>query len=40
MLFSNIVGAELEALRANAPVELVFEDVTKDFTLPKFRLVD
>ena len=36
-LVSNIVGSSPEELRCDAPVEVVFEDVTEDTTLYKFR---
>ena len=39
-LVSNIVGCTLEELRCDAPVEVVFEDVTENMTLYKFRLVE
>ena len=40
-LMSNIVGADADPakLRCDAPVEVVFEDITEEITLPKFRLV-
>lgn len=39
LLYSNMVGARFEDLRADMPVEVVFEDVDDSFSLPKFRLV-
>ena len=36
-LFSNPVGVEASSLRINMPVEAVFEDITSDVTLLKFR---
>jgi uncharacterized OB-fold protein len=36
-LFSNPVGVAPMALRIGSPVEAVFEDVTPDITLLKFR---
>lgn len=36
-LFSNPVGIETTALRIGLPVEAVFEDITPDITLLKFR---
>ena len=36
-IVSNIVGVKNEGLRIGMPVEVVFEDVTTDITLPKFR---
>ncbi len=36
-LLTNVVGCRVEDLRAGLPVEVVFEDVTPDVTLPKFR---
>jgi hypothetical protein len=40
-LMTNLVGVEPdpEKIRCDAPVEVVFEDVTDEITLPKFRLV-
>ncbi len=38
-MYSNIVGARFEDLRADMPVEVVFEDVDDVISLPKFRLV-
>lgn len=34
---TNIVGCEPEAIRAGMAVEVVFEDIGGDVTLPKFR---
>ncbi|MGE0383182.1 MAG: Zn-ribbon domain-containing OB-fold protein [Gammaproteobacteria bacterium] len=39
-MYSNVVGARYEDLRADLPVEVVFEDVDGTVALPKFRLVD
>jgi len=38
---SNLVGVEPDPakLRVDMPVEVVFEDVTDEITLPKFRPV-
>ncbi len=36
-LFSNPVGVEAGSLRIGMPVEAVFEDVTSDVTLLKFK---
>ncbi len=36
-LFSNPVGVEARALRIGMPVEAMFEDVTPDVTLLKFK---
>ncbi|HZS00174.1 MAG TPA: Zn-ribbon domain-containing OB-fold protein [Chloroflexota bacterium] len=36
---SNIVDCPIEDIRVGMPVEVVFEDVTDDCTLPKFRPV-
>lgn len=40
-LMSNIVGTDPDPakLRCDAPVEVVFEDITPEITLPKFRMV-
>ena len=34
---SNLVDCRIEDIRAGMPVEVVFEDVTEQFSLPKFR---
>ena len=39
-LLSNIVGCAPDALRIGMPVEVVFEDVTAEVTLPKFKPAD
>ena len=36
-LLSNIVGIGPERLRCDMPVEVVFEEITSDISLPKFR---
>ena len=36
-LMTNIVDVNPEALYIGMPVEVVFEDVTEEITLPKFR---
>jgi uncharacterized OB-fold protein len=36
-LVSNIVGCRPEQVTCDMPVEVVFEDVTPEVTLPKFR---
>lgn len=40
-LMSNIIGTDADPaqLRCDAPVEVVFEDITPEITLPKFRMV-
>jgi len=38
-LVSNLVGCPPGEIRADMPVEVVFEDVTPEVTLPKFRPV-
>ena len=38
MIFTNIDGAAWDDLAVGAPVEVVFEDVTDEVALPKFRL--
>ena len=37
-MYSNIVGASYDRIRIGAEVEVVFEDVTEEITIPKFRL--
>jgi uncharacterized OB-fold protein len=39
-LVSKIVRCTLEELRCDAPVEVVFEDVTDDTTLYKFKILE
>lgn len=39
ILFTNIVGARYEAIKIGLPVEVMFEDVTEDISLVKFKLV-
>jgi uncharacterized OB-fold protein len=36
-LVSNLVDCPVSDIRAGMPVEVVFDDVTPDVTLPKFR---
>src|SRR6266568_1478261 len=36
---SNLVDAAPEAIKVGLPVEVVWDDVTDEVTLPKFRLV-
>lgn len=38
-MLSNIVGCDLDALRCDMPVEVTFERLNDEFTLPKFRPV-
>lgn len=38
-IVSNMVDCDPEVLEIGMPVEVVFEDVTDEITLPKFRLV-
>jgi hypothetical protein len=37
-MISNVVGAESEQLSIGAPVELVWEDMSADLAIPRFRL--
>lgn len=39
LFLTNIVGCRNEEIRVGMPVEVVFEDVTEEVTLPKFRPV-
>ena len=39
-MMSNLVESDLEKVRCDLDVEVVFEDVTHEFTLPKFRLIN
>lgn len=36
-LLTNLVGIENDAIRTQLPVEIVFDDVTSEITLAKFR---
>lgn len=36
-MLSNVIGCAWDAMRVGMPVEVVFEDVTPEATLPKFR---
>lgn len=36
-MFSNVVECSNDAIRVGMPVQLVYEDVTDEITLPKFR---
>ncbi len=36
-LLSNLVGIAPDRIRCDMPVEVIFEDITPDATLPKFR---
>jgi len=38
-LTSNMVDCKIEDIEAGMPVEVVFEDVTNEVSLPKFRPV-
>ncbi len=38
-LLTNLVDCKVEAIDIGMPVEVVFDDVTEEITLPKFRLV-
>ncbi|MCL0101836.1 OB-fold domain-containing protein [Dehalococcoidia bacterium] len=39
LMFSNIVGSNFEEMRPGTPVEVVFDDVTDEVALPKFKIV-
>jgi len=36
-LVTNLVQCKIEDIEVGMPVELVFDDVTEEITLPKFR---
>ena len=36
-ILSNIIDSDPNALRCDMPVEVVWEDITEEFSLPKFR---
>ncbi len=39
LILTNIVGIKNEDLRVGLPVEVIFDDVTEEVTLPKFKPV-
>ena len=39
-LINNAVGVDADGLRVEMPVEVVFEDISEDVTIPKFRPAD
>jgi len=39
-ILTNLVDCHIEDIAIGIPVEVVFEDVTEEVTLPKFRLID
>jgi uncharacterized protein len=39
LLMSNVIGCNNEDLHIGMPVEVVFEDINEEITLPKFRPV-
>ena len=38
-MLTNIIGCEPDEVQCNMPVEVVFEKLNDEFTLPKFRPV-
>jgi hypothetical protein len=36
-LISTLVGIERDAIRCDLPVEVIFEQVTSEISIPKFR---
>lgn len=38
-MMSNVIGISSDDVRVGMPVEVVFEDITEEITLPKFRPV-
>jgi len=38
-MVSNIVGCDVDSIKIGMPVEVVFDDVTEEITLPKFKPV-
>jgi uncharacterized OB-fold protein len=38
-MMSNVIDTAPEEVRVGMPVEVVFEDITEEITLPKFRPV-
>jgi len=39
-LATNLVDCKIEDIKVGMPVEVVFDDVTKEITLPKFRPIN
>lgn len=39
-MMTNLIGCAPETVRIGARVEVIFDDVTEEITLPKFTLVD
>lgn len=39
LYMTNLVGVKNEEIRLNMPVQVVFDDVTEEISLPKFRPV-
>jgi uncharacterized protein len=39
LILTSIVGAKNEELRVGLPVEVIYDDVTEEVTLPKFKPV-
>ena len=39
MLISNVIGCNNEDLTIGMPLEVVFEDITEEESLPKFKPV-
>lgn len=37
LIGSNVIGCKPEEVKIGMPVEVVFEDITDEFTLPKFK---
>ncbi len=37
-MLTNVVGWDRSKLRCDAPVEVVWEDVSNEFNLPKFKI--
>ena len=36
---SNVIGCDVKDVKIGMPVEVVYEDITEEYTLPKFRPV-
>ena len=36
-MISNVVGCDVESIKIGMPLEVVFDDVTEEITLPKFK---
>lgn len=38
-LISNLIGVDNEDIKIGSPVEIVYDDITEEITLPRFRVI-